>query len=83
MNPNEEAYLPGGIYFQGNDTDSASDRTDISMNTSPGLDTEEGNVQTLGLSFVTGNSVYNLVGITPEDMRRLGKWVIQTTNELS
>jgi hypothetical protein len=66
-----EHMLPGGIYWEGDDSE--GDRTDVSL-VECGTG-EPGNPFTFMLTITTGNGSYNLCALLPGDVKRLGKWL--------
>jgi len=77
----DEHTLPGGIYWEGRDgPDDDEQRTDVSV-TEVGTG-EPDNPYVLSLNITTGNGTYTLCSVTPDDMRRLARWLIATTKEI-
>ena len=71
-----EYQLPGGIYWEGDNR--GGDRTDVSLvECGKG---EPSNPYTFMLTITTGNGSYNLCGLLPEDVKRLGDWLRQTAD---
>ena len=68
----DEIWMEGGIYWEGRD---GADRTDVSIETS-GRGTED-NPLTVVLHITSGNNTTSLCGITPDDLIRLGKWLVR------
>ncbi len=72
-----EMYLDGGLYYEGHDTDG---RTDVSLQ---GVGKgEAGNPFGINLNIVTGSGTYCLCGTVPDDMIRLGRWLVATAEEI-
>lgn len=76
MKNGDEFFFDGGIQFQ-DDPDGAMTEFQIQIS-GPSID---GMPQTMELLFVNGGLVLTVAGITPETMRRLGKWIVDCANE--
>lgn len=73
----DEYYLPGGI------DDLGEGRTDVYLQESgPGKNEMEGVPMTLLLHIVSGASHYSLVEISPDNVIRLGKWLVGVGTEI-
>ena len=73
----DEISLAGGVYFEGRDGD---DRTDISVN-EVGEDGNDDNPRSFNVNITSGNCTYAWVGILPQDLKRIGKFLIQQSGE--
>lgn len=73
----DEMYLPGGVYFEGRDGD---DRTDISIN-EVGEDGNDDNPRSFNVNITSGNCTYAWVGILPEDLARVGRFLVEQSGE--
>lgn len=77
----DEIYLDGGVYFEGRDgIKDDEDRTDISVNES-GERGDKDNPLSYTINITSGNCTYAWVGISPKDLKRIGKFLIEQSGE--
>lgn len=75
--------LPGGLYWEGRNglEDNGDNRTDVELEFGPGQPDIPNNRPSYTLRFVTGSGEFNLTGILPADLDRLGKFLSEVAQQ--
>ena len=80
----DEYYFPEGVYWNGvRDKPEPLDRRDIYLQEAgPGKNEAARIPLTFSLIFVTGSGHLSILGMLPEDVIKVGKWMIEVAEEV-